>query len=61
MRTERLLRANGSVYGFVSGYKETRYHYIFIVNRKEHRFLKSRYILSIKSGYYDLEFIGACR
>ena len=46
MRTERLLRADGIIYGNVRGYYEDKHTYTFVINRKDIVFPKARYKLN---------------
>ena len=52
MRTERLLRADGIIYGNVRGYYEDKHTYTFVINRKDIVFPKARYKLNKKDRYY---------
>ena len=53
MRTERLLRADGIIYGNVKGYYEDKHTYTFVINRKDIVFPKARYKLNKKDRYYN--------
>lgn len=55
MRTERLLRADGIIYGNVKGYYEDKHTYTFVINRKDIVFPKARYKLNKKDRYYDMD------
>lgn len=55
MRTKRLLRADGIIYGHVKGYSEDRHTYTFIINEKSIVFPKAKYKLNKKTSYYDME------
>lgn len=55
MRTQRLLRANGIIYGIVTIYKENRHNYIFVANMRKLYFPKAKYRLQVTNEYYDIE------
>ena len=55
MRTERLLRADGIIYGNVKEYYEDKHTYTFVINRKDIVFPKARYKLNKKDRYYDMD------
>ena len=55
MRTERLLRADGIIYGNVKGYYEDKHTYTFVINGKDIMFPKARYKLNKKDRYYDMD------
>ena len=55
MRTQRLLRANGLIYGIVKVYKEDRHNYIFVVNLRKLYFPKAKYRLQVTNEYYDIK------
>ena len=55
MRTERLLRADGIIYGNVKGYYEDKHTYTFVINGKDIVFPKARYKLNKKDRYYDMD------
>lgn len=57
MRTERLLRADGIIYGWVKGYYEDKHTYTFIINSEAIVFPKARYKLNKKDRYYDMDII----
>lgn len=55
IRTQRLLRANGIIYGIVTSYKEDRHNYIFVANLRKLYFPKAKYRLQVTNEYYDIE------
>ena len=57
MRTERLLRADGIIYGNVKSYYEDKHTYTFVINEKKVVFPKKKYKLNKTNRYYDMEFI----
>lgn len=57
MKTERLLRADGIIYGNVKGYSEDNHTYTFVVEGKDVVFPKAKYNLNKTDRYYDMEFI----
>lgn len=57
MRTERLLRADGIIYGNVKGYYEDEHKYTFVVNGRDITFPKIKYKLRKTEKYYDMDFI----
>ena len=55
MKTRRILRANGCLYGYVTRFSEDAHRYIFVVgNEKKLVFPKAIYTLTKTSHSYDL-------
>ena len=57
MKTERLLRADGIIYGNVKSYREDKHTYIFVIDGKDVVFPKVKYKLNKAHRYYDMECI----
>lgn len=62
MKTRRILRANGCLYGYVTRFSEDTHRYIFVVgngnilgNGRKLVFPKARYTLRKTSSSYDLD------
>jgi len=55
MKTRRILRANGCLYGYVTRFSEDDHRYIFVVgNRRKLVFPKAIYTLTKTSRSYDV-------
>ena len=52
MRTERLLRADGIIYGNVNGYYEDKHTYTFVINRKN-KSLSSYFDVYFEINHYE--------